>query len=280
MGATALIVRDNSGSILYDTSKAIYGLIKSGPVEFIGSWNKLSPNGGYSVYTDFIYKFEVEGALSPILFTNGACAKPVQSREGNKSVFYFAGPVANLKVYCFDIMRPILSGPALKTRAESGRFTFNSLQWPLNVIGTTVPPPSTGVGADGRLNPFTGGRQFLISDEIFPNRQAASAGAEFRVSLDPSKNYAAYIPWSRSVEWVLWDPGTGWTNPAVRSSAEEGCCGGLGYVAHYMWTTPENTYDRVDVRTRPGFFNILNDRRPRSAYIDVAEYPYPFNPQL
>lgn len=276
MGATALIVRDNNGSILYDTSKAIYGLIKSGPVEFIGSWNKLSPNGGYSVYTDFIYKFEVEGALSPILFTNGACAKPVQSREGNKSVFYFAGPVANLKVYCFDIMRPIFSGPALKTRAESGRFTFNSLQWPLNVIGTSVPPPSTSVGADGRLLPFAGGRQFLISDEIFPNRQAASAGAEFRVNLNPSKNYAAYIPWSRSVEWIWWPP----NGTSARSSSEEGCCGGPGYISHLMWTTPESTYGSVDVTIRPGFFNMLSDRLPRSAYIDVAEYPYPFNPQL
>lgn len=159
----ALIVRKPNNSILYDTSKAAYGLIKAGPVVAAGQWNRLDPNKGNkpSYFADDIYKFEVENAVSPIVFVYGKSGKPFQSMEGNKQVFYFAGPVSGIQVYCFDLMRPIFTGPALKTRGEDGGLTFNSLQFPLNVKGTSTPPPVKYFD-NGTLWPFTGGTNLRI----------------------------------------------------------------------------------------------------------------------
>lgn len=277
---TALIARGESGNVLYDTSKSIYGLIKSGPVTYHGRWMRLRPSGGgYPSYQDSIYKFEVEGGVSPILFVYGDCGKPYQSKEGTKQVFYFAGPIGELKIYCFDIMRPIFSGPALKTRAEDGRFTFNSLQWPLNVIGASTPPPPEGVGGDS-IRPFAGGRSGILQYPTMGSGIAGSMYARVKINLNASKKYAAHIPWSRGVEWVYpFETGGGHVDN-FRGSGEEGCSGTDGGVNHLIWTAPETTFGSVHTTTPVRFFNMAWDRLPRCPYIDIAEYPYPFDPQL
>ncbi|MDS9879492.1 hypothetical protein RMI40_32180 [Pseudomonas protegens] len=273
---TALIVRDESGNVLYDTSKSIYGLIKSGPVTYHGRWQRLQSSGAWSVYYDNIYKFEVEGAISPLVFVTGASNKPFQSKEGNKTVFYFAGQVDGIKVYCFDIMRPIFTGPALKTRKDDGGFTFNSLQRPLNIIGTSTPPGPVSI-ADGMQVPFAGGSSGVLISQPTGSTLGGVLWAYYTVNLDPSRTYAAHIPWDRGCAFVsqLNSSGT-----VFRGAVHEGCYGQQGGVVHCLWNSPETTYEGVYSTTPKGFMSLLSSRMPSCSYIDTAEYPYPFNPQL
>ncbi|AZC22940.1 hypothetical protein [Pseudomonas sessilinigenes] len=275
----ALIVRKPNNSILYDTSKAAYGLIKAGPVVAAGQWNRLDPNKGNkpSYFADDIYKFEVENAVSPIVFVYGKSGKPFQSMEGNKQVFYFAGPVSGIQVYCFDLMRPIFTGPALKTRGEDGGLTFNSLQFPLNVKGTSTPPPVKYFD-NGTLWPFTGGTNPPDWPMLPAGGNGSRAGifsTRIRVPLDASKKYAAHIPWNRGVEWVGYLSGVG--TDRWRGGGEEGCYGEDGAVAHIIWASPETSFASVHTTTRFGWFNMQNDLRPACSYIELSEYPYPFN---
>ncbi|MEL7553152.1 hypothetical protein AAGV37_25010 [Pseudomonas protegens] len=273
---TALIVRDESGNVLYDTSKSIYGLIKSGPVEYAGTWSRLQPSGAVSVFYDNIYKFEVEGAISPLVFVTGASNKPFQSKEGSKTVFYFAGEVSGIRVYCFDIMRPIFTGPALKTRRDDGSFTFNSLQRPLNVIGTSTPPGPAGY-PNGMQLPFSGGGSGILIYQPTGSRLGGVLWAYYTVNLEASKTYAAHIPWDRGCGFVAQlDP----SGTKFRGAVHEGCYGQQGSIVHCMWNSPETTYGSVHSTTATGFMSLLADRRPSCSYIDTAEYPYPFNPQL
>lgn len=272
---TALIVRDESGNVLYDTSKSIYGLIKSGPVTYHGRWQRFQSGGAGSVYYDNIYKFEVEGAVSPLVFVTGASNKPFQSKEGNKTVFYFAGQVDGIKVYCFDIMRPIFTGPALKTRKEDGGFTFNSLQRPLNVVGTSTPPGPVTF-PNGMQTPFSGGSVAVLIPQPTGSRLGGVLWAYYTVNLNPSKTYAAHIPWDRGCGFVS-QLGS---DTVFRGAVHEGCYGQQGSIVHCMWNSPETTYDGVHSTTPQGFMALLSNRMPSCSYIDTAEYPYPFNPQL
>lgn len=289
MSKVALIVRGPSGNILYDTSKAIYGLIKSGPVEYAGRWSKYQ-----SIFTDPMYSFRVTNAISPIVFTVGSCGRPYQSKEGNDTVFYFAGPVGGIRVYCFDLMRPIFKGPALKTRSETDSFTFNSSQMPLNIVGSNTPPPPTGPWSPPPslqvpTNPvggFYGGSWYHAQEEYVDRGNPGNSIAGFRCNYydfvaDPTrtKTFAAYLPWSRGCFQV------GETNAASGRYSiygeEEGCSGiGAGLIRHVFWTAPETTYTFINNQNRGGIYSLTVEPRPACMYIDTADYPYPFNPQL
>lgn len=280
MATAALIARKPDGTILYDTSKSIYGLIKAGPVTYTGdsnAWRRLQLNGAPSYYIDKMYKFEVENAVSPIVFVYGTSGKPFQSQEGNKQVFYFAGPVENIRVYCFDLMRPILIGPALKTRDPGGSVTFNSLQFPLNVKGASMPPPPSNIGG-GFVRPFDPWTRNGVLTDMSTQPIAGALYWESKVSLDASKKYAAHIPWNRGASWVAGLNEGGGNAGKYRGAGEEGCYGTDGGVAHVFWTSPETTFGSVPTTTQSGWFNLLGDKRPLCSYIDIAEYPYPFDP--
>ncbi|XSS65417.1 hypothetical protein ACP9OK_10770 [Pseudomonas sp. B11] len=280
MATAALIVRTPGGKVLYDTSKAVYGLIKAGPVTYHGPWYRLDPaTGRPNIYADNMYKFEVENAISPIVFVYGMSGKPTQSKEGNKQVFYFGGPVSGIRVYCFDIMQPIFTGPALKTRAPDGSFTFNSLQFPLNVKGTSTPPSTQAVPNSTMIIPFAGGGLYWWPEPPgeSPGYVAGIRSQAIRVPLDATKKYAAHIPWNRGVQWI-----GDWTNAGGHASrwqgsGAEGCYGEDGAVSHIIWASEESTFASVPAWYGVGFFNMANDRRPACSYIDLAEYPYPFN---
>ncbi|MFS1292008.1 hypothetical protein ACLRDI_30310 [Pseudomonas piscis] len=279
MATAALIARNPDGSILYDTSKSIYGLIKSGPVEFAEAWRRIQPAGGPHIYYDNIYKFVVKNAISPIVFVTGACNQPIISKEGDSTVFYFAGQVADIKVYCFDLMAPIFTGPALKTRAKDGSFTFNSLQQPLNIIGTsTAPPPPQAEDQWG--TPFGRAGYYRVVVPQYNVGGSYLGGYPeygFIYQLNPSKTYAAYIPWSRGCFFQNQLP-VG--QDIMRGGLHEGCYGLEGMVVHNMWTSPESTYGKINgyPGTPQGTWGTATDRIPQCPYIDISEYQYPFDP--
>lgn len=278
MSKVALIVRDASGEVLYDTSKSVYGLIKSGPVVYHGLW--LRQQGAIANrFSDMIYKFTVDNAVSPIVFTVGDCGKPIESKEGDTHVFYFVGPVQNIKVYCFDVMRPIFNGAALKTRSEDSEFTFNSLQRPLNVIGSGEPLAPSGPWSDKNpVNPFIGGGNYLAQAASVRPTPIAGWYAWYRdTPLTPNVEYAAHIPWSRGCFSVTY---TGLYDDRYASGHAEGCSGRIGGIRHLFWGAPETTYTSVYSTTPVGCYSLTVAPRPSCSYIDTAEYPYPFNPQL
>ncbi|WP_446440332.1 hypothetical protein [Pseudomonas sp. 910_21] len=100
--------------------------------------------------------------------------------------------------------------------------------------------------------------------------------AHYTVNLNPSKAYAAHIPWDRGCGFVS-QLGS---STVFRGAVHEGCYGQQGSIVHCMWNSPETTYDGVHSTTPQGFMSLLSDRMPSCSYIDTAEYPYPFNPQL
>ncbi|MGY2171874.1 hypothetical protein [Pseudomonas gingeri] len=279
MSNASLIVRNSIGEILYDTSKSVYGLVKSGALEYHGRWAKaVSP-----AYSDNIYKFVVKNGVSPILFTIGSCGKPFQSKEGNDIVFYFAAIVSEVRVYAFDLMRPMFSGPALKTRGENGNFTFNSLQWPLNIIGSSQPPPPSGPWSPlpGGPDPsipvgcFSGGGNNYVA--LLSGPPDAGFICEFYDRMiDASKNIAAYIPWNRGCAYIS-------SRISSRGNMlfgiEEGCTGiGGGVIRHHFWSSPETAYQSTFSAWLNGAYALTVSPRPTSLLIDANEYPYPFDP--
>ncbi|MGY2183266.1 hypothetical protein [Pseudomonas agarici] len=285
MGA-GLIARLPTGEVLYDTSKSVYGLVRSGQLtEYVGRWSKLS-----SVFTDDIFKFVVPRALSPIVFTHGVCGQPYQSREGDDVVFYFANPKGAVRVYAFDLMRPIFSGPALKTRDSNESFTFNSLQWPMNIAGLSTPPVPTGpwYPLPGGPQPsiavggFSGGNNYLAQDSEGavgnPTPLSGFRAHYFDRVIDATKNFAAHIPWSRGCAQIS---GTGGQfNNFYLYGMVEGCSGlPGGIVRHMFWSGAGTTYSGTSSQWQQGLYLLNTDPRPTSMLIDIGAYPYPFDPQ-
>lgn len=272
----ALVVRSEQGEVLYNTSKSVYGLVKSGGVEYVGTWLRYA-----SGFRDHIYKFTVRNGISPILFVVGDSGKPYQSKEGNDQVFYFAGPVSGIKVYCFDLMAPIFIGSALKTRDEEGKFTFNSLQRPLNIIGSSIAPPPSGPWSDKvPVAPFVGGSAYpAVNQTVVPGQSIAGWRAYvYRRALNPAVEYAAYIPWARGCFSCSVPPGTDAT--PYMSGAAEGCSGYLGGITHSFWAAPETSHKSVFSATPTGVYSLVSGPRPLCTYIDTSQYPFPFDPAL
>ncbi|KAF0865940.1 hypothetical protein [Pseudomonas sp. LD120] len=270
--SAGLIVRTEAGTVLYDTTKLVYGLLKSGPVTYHGTWQRIDPSGGASYFYDYIYSFRVTNAISPIVFTVGMCNKPFISKEGNDTVFYFAGSVSGVKVYCFDIMANVFHGPGLRTRITQGQVSFNSLQNPLNVIGVSTPPaPSGPTSSTVPVQGFYGGYDQVV---VYQSglTQGFYTGSFWSRALNPSIEYAAYIPWSRGCFM------TSWNEDVYRYGLHEGCYGFKGGVTHHFGISPETTCGSMHSTTRPGVTNLSTSPLPACSYINTAEYPYPFDP--
>lgn len=270
--SAGLVVKKEDGSILYDTRKITYGLVKSGPVTSLGLiWRRWQPSGAASFFYDYVYSFRVTNAIAPIVFVTGASSRPWPSREGSDIVFYFTGLVGNIKVYCFDEMQSIYSGAGLRTRRDDDVVTFNSLQYPLNVVGVSTPPPPVAFGG-GRYYAFNGAG-YSERIVIQPTAQGFYAECTLPVKLTGGISYAAYIPWSRSMIFGAQATGAGiWYN-----TSNEGCYGGVGEINHVFAADGMGTSDSqngygIGVRSPPA-----SDRQPTCSYIDTSQYPYPFN---
>lgn len=271
--SAGLIVKKEDGETLYDTRLITYGLVKSGPVTSLGlAWRRNLPSGLPGGTYDYVYSFRVPNAIAPIVFVTGASSKPWPSREGTDIVFYFTGLVGGIKVYCFDEMQNIYTGAGLRARNETDLVTFNSLQYPLNVIGVSTPPVAVAVGG-GRYYAYNGAGYFE-RPVIAPPDQGFYVECTLPVNLDAAITYAAYIPWSRS---LLYGQATANGGRIYYNTSNEGCYGSAGAVNHTFAADGMGTSDFVvgamfGVRSPPA-----SDRQPTCSYIDTSQYPYPFN---
>ncbi|MNI89149.1 hypothetical protein D3C73_1465170 [compost metagenome] len=75
--------------------------------------------------------------------------------------------------------------------------TFNSLQTPLNIVGTSTPPaPTAPSGAWGVQNAYNGGLsvpRYAAAGDYW----SVKMDCRFDVALTAGVEYAAYLPWSR-----------------------------------------------------------------------------------
>jgi len=284
-----LIVKKVDGSILFDTRKITYGLVKSGNMAYIQSWsrrfyrgNNLDPAygtswsestiGGQGTGMDDVYGFTVMNAHSPIAFiTGGGCLNTINRNPDGSCTFFYTATNASCKFFCFDLMSDFISGrPYLKTYLSDGTLSFNSLQPPLNISTAVQAPAYTTGGVGGTTAPYDGGYVSYV------NTLFASVRFYRSVPLAPNIEYAAHLPWTRG----------GTVQPTVNIGASsgqqhgliEGCfgvVGGIYFSFCEVGTTPQSIGLTTIANTI--FKGIVPSPRPTALVITTAGLPFPFN---
>lgn len=281
-----LTVRKEDGSLLFDTNKISYGLIKSGNLVSAGNWSRYvctsnacrqDPGWGGNWtpknFGDQVFSFSVVGAKSPIVFITGGGCLAGTKVEGNVKTFYYGGTAsASTKFYCFDLMREGGTGPALRTYRDDRTLTFNSRQVPLNIF--------QAVRAPDRGNEYS---NFYIRGFYYTAYQGGynwQAGEFVTTSVDipipGGGDVAACLPWSRScaaeINDVLW----------YRMALTEGAFGGSGKITFQFAVASETTFGEVNPTSSPAnrgvpfFANIPTDRYPTALVIKTEGLPFPF----
>ena len=285
-----LIVNKSDGSLLFDTSKITYGLVKSGYLAYSSSWTRrllksaqLDPGEGTnwtnsasvndpSKY-DQMYSFTVSNARSPIVFIVGSGVLNGSTTSGTDITFHYSNASTSTKFYCFDLMYDGFAGsPYLKTYNTSGVLTFNSLQPPLNIAGTYIPPaPTAPSGAWSVQSPYTGGyaqsRQASVADYT-----SVKMDYIYDVALGAGVEYAVYLPWSRGGAC-----NDSQTAAPCMYGVGEGAYGRVGGIS-FMFGAFGGTTVVSGTAPRPtGWYNIPSDRYPTALIITTANLPFPFN---
>lgn len=277
--AAGLQAYKEDGSQLFDTEKITYGLLKSGYLSLQTSWprlllksGQLDPNDGGNWTEDTsrmepVLGFSVTGAVAPIVFISGDGCPAGSSRSGGTTTFYFVGCSTTTKYYYFDTMRDTLSGAGLKTFRESdGVLTFNSLQYPLNIVAAVQPPaPGTPYTPGYWTSPYNGGvttNGALIS--------GAPANIVSRVTVPISAGeFAAAITFTRGCG--IW--GSNYYPYTV--AASEGA-GGVSGGVRFMFSVATRTTQLAGNATANLYFDIPSVR-PTALIIRTENLPFPFN---
>ncbi|MEJ8867241.1 hypothetical protein [Pseudomonas jessenii] len=283
-----LIVKKPDGSLLFDTGKITYGLVKSGYLAYSSSWTRrllksaqLDPTDGanWTASTsvnaptnyDQVWSFTVTNAKSPIIFLVGSGCLNGSTTSGTSITYHFSNASASTKFYCFDLMADnIVGSPYLKTYDANGVLTFNSLQPPLNIAGTYQPPaPTAPSGAYGVQTAYTGGVFAGRQDD--DNVNSSKQDCRFDVALTAGIEYAAYLPWSRAASTV----DSQGTTP-IAYSVIEGAYGRVGGIS-FLFGASAGTTLTTGVAPRPvGWYSVPTDRYPVALYITTANLPFPF----
>jgi hypothetical protein len=280
-----LAVTKESGEKLFDSEKITFGLVKSGYMavnRYDGYYAlkgiNVDPNEkssyNYLAQRFTVHGFTVADANSPIVFIVGRGCLIGSARAGNTVTFYYANASTSTKYYCFDFMKDTAgSGPYLKTFADTGVCTFNSLMRPLNIIASVTPPPpsgpSTGTGGGWRF-PYEGStvESVYVSG---PGGTLLTVRATLDVAVGGGE-YAAYLPFSRVSAAFE-------TELLNLMGAVEGAYGGDGTVSFMFGATTEGAV--VKGHTSYGvpnkFFNFPMDRYPTALVIKTAGLPFPLN---
>lgn len=289
---SGLVVRLNDSSLLYDTRKISYGLVKSGYLAYVENWRQLrlrginvNPDLGSSWVEQGVpginqYGFTLENSKSPIVFLVGKGIVTGVKKTGNSETYLFASSSESTKYYCFDLMGDDeVVGPGLKTRDPSGEITFNSRQPVLNVIGAiTAPkpgptPPNTN--ASGRPGTaYIGGYNQRISYQT--QSGCANVHSVVDMPLDGGVEYAAFLPWSRSCGCV--DVYAYGSSGGDVYGVVEGAYGRVGGISFYFGGIGRTTQDHwVGPETEINYYLLPTDRYPAALVIKTTGLPFPFN---
>ncbi|MBF8793494.1 hypothetical protein IRZ70_11830 [Pseudomonas monteilii] len=280
------------GSLLFDTGKITYGLLKSGYLTFQVNWPRLvyrsanlPPNEGSSYsessLTDAIHGFSVTGAIAPIVFIVGSGISCGSSRSGDITTFYYIGASPSTKFYYFDTMRNTLSGAGLKCYDESGTLTFNSLQYPLNIVATisapAPPPPTIWNGVANYSVPFAGATKLATR---FINSGPYYCLSRIFIPVG-SGEFAASTTFSRSFGQGRMDgmsaPGSPFPATVYQQAHMDGAHGASGGIYFMACDAARTTmYDGAPV-TYNYFYDIPTGRYPEALVIKTDNLPFPFN---
>jgi hypothetical protein len=282
------LVNKVDGALLFDTDKITYGLVKSGYLAYSSSWTRrllksaqLDPTDGanWTASTsvndpsryDQMWSFTVTNAKSPIVFIVGSGCLNGSTTSGSSITYHYSNASASTKFYCFDLMADnIVGSPYLKTYNSSGQITFNSLQPPLNVIGTYQPPgPTAPSGAYGVQLAYTGGYAAERMTTVDP--QTVKQDCRFDVALTAGIEYAVYLPWSRGASTV----DTHSSSPC-RYAVIEGAYGRVGGISFLFGASGGTTVQSGVAPAPGGWYNVPTDRYPVALIITTANLPFPF----
>ena len=297
-----LVVKKQDGSLLFDTGKITYGLVKSGNLRVIETWwrrnfkgGNVDPNWGGNwtgsgvspnvALSDVIYGFTVVGATSPIVFLTGSGCLQGTKISGDSMTFLYTNASVSTKFYCFDLMKDTLAGsPYLKTRQADVSMTFNSLQLALNVVAAIQAPAPTGTQETlypipSGSRPYANAVLTVEQRQTPPSYQSNIFTAKVTINIKAGVEYAAYLPWSRGCQ--IWLYGVNETKNTYRYGGSEGCggtVGGIQFMFGPAGGTPED-YPVVVTGTPmpPSFSQVPTDRLPTALVIETANLPFPFN---
>lgn len=292
-----LKVYKEDSELLFDTALICYGLVKSGYMTYLQTWSRrqllsaqLDPNNGANWspvavtvnpahQTDSVYGFTVTNAASPIVFITGPGCFNGSYRTGNSITYYYSNATTATKYYCFDLMQDNISGsPYLKTFTPTNVITFNSLQPPLNVVATVQAPGPGSVADLGYVTCYNGGYNYNLN-RASDQYNLARLVSRVDISLAAGVEYAAYLPWSRSVG--IYDLIT--SGDAVLYGGVEGAFGGVGNMSFIFGASAGTTHSYPLVGPGTGgpsytqFSNLPTDRYPVALIIKTANLPFPYN---
>ncbi|WP_445572073.1 hypothetical protein [Pseudomonas sp. E102] len=287
-------VTKETGELLFDTDLICYGLVKSGYLAYQQTWSRrtlrsaqLDPNNGANWFpvtvtydpahkTDSLYGFTLHNARSPIVFLVGSGCLNGTSLSGNAITFLFSNADASTKFYCFDLMADnILGSPYMKTRNVNGEITFNSLQPPLNVV-YAIQAPAPPAPSNGRYGfTYAGGYNYNLNSGPINEYNLSRLVSRIDIPLAAGYEYAAYLPWSRSVG--IYDASDLGGFPAyAQYGGAEGAFGGVGSMSFIFGASAGTTTSRPQT-SNTYFFSLPVDRFPVALVIRTNNLPFPYN---
>jgi hypothetical protein len=284
-----LIVRKPDGSILLDSSRITYGLLRSGYLTRAGTWPRkalrsiqLDPNNGQNwadnvAMVDDVWSFTVYGAVAPMLFLTGDGTLNGSTTSGDTVTYYFLNARSSTKVYAFDQMREMGSGPRLRTRnVFNGVVTFNSYMVPLNVIATvqaptipSSPPPPFNPTETWRATTYNGGYNVYV--RYIATNTSPIMYSKVDIPLS-GEEYAACITFTRGGTVEMQDP-SGANHRYGISEGAGGYNGGVTFMFGPAGGTPLQNSGGSGTR----FNGILTDRLPTALIVRTSNLPFPFN---
>jgi hypothetical protein len=286
----SLVVKKDTGELLFDTSKICYGLVKSGYLVAGDVWQRKvlrsitnDPDQGSSYIDstragDQMFTIAVPNARSPIVFLVGKGCLQGTSLSGSTMTFHYSAASTSTKAYVFDLMADNIAGsPYLKTFTDQGVCTFNSLQPPVNVVAAVQAPAPGPLDAYGRrILPYAGGAWQAI--------RAQTASVDFQshfnvdIALTAGIEYAAFLPWSRAGNGFIDGSLTGVNAKVIGFS--EGAYGRAGGIS-FMFG-PAGATNSIDISGNQyslpaSMANLLVDRFPQALVVATANLPFPYN---
>ncbi|MDD1150415.1 hypothetical protein M5G25_19225 [Pseudomonas sp. TNT2022 ID357] len=251
---------NESGGTLIDSNLISYGLVKSGFM-IANGYYEVGYNEGDGYWPTYwddvpIHAVRVTG-IQPIVFCVGRSILTYVDRVGNDWVFNYIGADTSVRFYAYDLMRePNNDAVRFRLWKEDGSISFNSKQWPLNIIESVQVP--------------------------YPPEYPGSNYETWTRSYNNNRIYAANLPFSRGAR--VWAGAPERIGMLVEGYIYEGLVveggwGGTGAAYAGFYIDP-NIYPAIYVVGTGGKVNSYNRvytaHMPKLAVVDVTELPFPY----